>query len=181
MRGRATIPHCCASWPPIPRASSKSPPSTCASVCTGPPWICWRETFRQSRPMKPSPARSDRKSTRLNSSHLVISYAVFCLKKKKKKITKKTKNKRRGDSMYQLHPATTQPTSRDRSFHVLFFLLFVSLIFFFFFLNDGAPPDFSPFPPPAPFPFHPPARAARGGNHAPPPVRRNQEPRGDFP
>src|SRR6266566_7025898 len=30
------------------------------------------------------PAR-DRKSTRLNSSHLVISYAVFCLKKKKKK------------------------------------------------------------------------------------------------
>src|SRR2546426_4471154 len=29
----------------------------------------------------------DRKSTRLNSSHLVISYAVFCLKKKKKKKT----------------------------------------------------------------------------------------------
>src|SRR5438034_2412718 len=28
---------------------------------------------------------SDRKSTRLNSSHTVISYAVFCLKKKKKK------------------------------------------------------------------------------------------------
>src|SRR2546426_4777367 len=30
-------------------------------------------------------ANIDRKSTRLNSSHLVISYAVFCLKKKKKK------------------------------------------------------------------------------------------------
>src|SRR2546426_8090510 len=30
---------------------------------------------------------SDRKSTRLNSSHLVISYAVFCLKKKKKNKT----------------------------------------------------------------------------------------------
>src|SRR2546426_5610131 len=29
----------------------------------------------------------DRKSTRLNSSHLVISYAVFCLKKKKIEIT----------------------------------------------------------------------------------------------
>src|SRR5256885_8386243 len=29
-------------------------------------------------------AGADRKSTRLNSSHLVISYAVFCLKKKKK-------------------------------------------------------------------------------------------------
>src|SRR2546426_7931556 len=37
------------------------------------------------------PARTqrsaDRKSTRLNSSHLVISYAVFCLKKKKISIT----------------------------------------------------------------------------------------------
>src|SRR3712207_7554044 len=30
-------------------------------------------------------ARTDRKSTRLNSSHANISYAVFCLKKKKKK------------------------------------------------------------------------------------------------
>src|SRR5690349_22225112 len=34
----------------------------------------------------------DRKSTRLNSSHVEISYAVFCLKKKKKK-QKKIKNK----------------------------------------------------------------------------------------
>src|SRR5438034_7563674 len=33
--------------------------------------------------------RPDRKSTRLNSSHTVISYAVFCLKKKKKKSKKK--------------------------------------------------------------------------------------------
>src|SRR5438445_6256970 len=32
----------------------------------------------------------DRKSTRLNSSHANISYAVFCLKKKKKQTTKKT-------------------------------------------------------------------------------------------
>src|SRR3989454_5511189 len=30
-----------------------------------------------------APRQGDRKSTRLNSSHLVISYAVFCLKKKK--------------------------------------------------------------------------------------------------
>src|SRR5438034_7144003 len=34
------------------------------------------------------PNHRDRKSTRLNSSHTVISYAVFCLKKKKKKYTK---------------------------------------------------------------------------------------------
>src|SRR5205807_7546111 len=38
------------------------------------------------RPRRPT-AKQDRKSTRLNSSHLVISYAVFCLKKKKKKTT----------------------------------------------------------------------------------------------
>src|SRR5438132_6489520 len=36
----------------------------------------------------------DRKSTRLNSSHTVISYAVFCLKKKKKKKNKKPLRKR---------------------------------------------------------------------------------------
>src|SRR3712207_7089412 len=47
----------------------------------------------------PPPARSqavtasrDRKSTRLNSSHANISYAVFCLKKKNKKKKKKTSN-----------------------------------------------------------------------------------------
>src|SRR5207248_9272737 len=34
------------------------------------------------------PNRRDRKSTRLNSSHRTISYAVFCLKKKKRKIHK---------------------------------------------------------------------------------------------
>src|SRR5438477_7929821 len=33
----------------------------------------------------PPGAPGDRKSTRLNSSHMSISYAVFCLKKKKKK------------------------------------------------------------------------------------------------
>src|SRR5437588_3229606 len=35
----------------------------------------------------------DRKSTRLNSSHTVISYAVFCLKKKKKKQKEEIHNK----------------------------------------------------------------------------------------
>src|SRR5438132_2917826 len=37
----------------------------------------------------------DRKSTRLNSSHTVISYAVFCLKKKKKKKTLTVKDHRK--------------------------------------------------------------------------------------
>src|SRR5689334_24158818 len=42
----------------------------------------------------PPRRRSDRKSTRLNSSHSSISYAVFCLKKKKKKIKMKNHEKR---------------------------------------------------------------------------------------
>src|SRR2546427_8496929 len=37
--------------------------------------------------------RGDRKSTRLNSSHSQISYAVFCLKKKKKNTNKQHTNK----------------------------------------------------------------------------------------
>src|SRR6266571_504550 len=43
-----------------------------------------REPHRRRRrgPCRPVPRR-DRKSTRLNSSHMSISYAVFCLKKKK--------------------------------------------------------------------------------------------------
>src|SRR5438034_6890833 len=40
--------------------------------------------LRRQRPPSPGPAQlRDWKSTRLNSSHTVISYAVFCLKKKK--------------------------------------------------------------------------------------------------
>src|SRR5437899_9336985 len=46
--------------------------------------------FNPPRYMKLEVVGGDRKSTRLNSSHLGISYAVFCLKKKKKK---KKKNK----------------------------------------------------------------------------------------
>src|SRR6266508_3927088 len=41
----------------------------------------WRTAPGTAPPGSPSP---DRKSTRLNSSHVAISYAVFCLKKKKK-------------------------------------------------------------------------------------------------
>src|SRR5688572_32518352 len=45
--------------------------------------------LRQLRPLRgdaATPIALDRKSTRLNSSHSQISYAVFCLKKKKKKL-----------------------------------------------------------------------------------------------
>src|SRR2546426_11736824 len=49
--------------------------------------IGWNRDFgaMRVRATYQDPCHQDRKSTRLNSSHLVISYAVFCLKKKKKK------------------------------------------------------------------------------------------------
>src|SRR5436305_10678465 len=43
-------------------------------------------------------AAKDRKSTRLNSSHVRISYAVFCLKKKKKKKNTKERKKQISNS-----------------------------------------------------------------------------------
>src|SRR6267154_4199304 len=56
-----------------------------------------RHLVDRHRPGEQLQRRQDRKSTRLNSSHPSISYAVFCLKKKKKKnikiIINKTKNK----------------------------------------------------------------------------------------
>src|SRR5438445_5113093 len=43
--------------------------------------------------------KADRKSTRLNSSHANISYAVFCLKKKKKKKNKKKNTKKHNSKL----------------------------------------------------------------------------------
>src|SRR5256885_2706787 len=50
-----------------------------------------------------TPTTTDRKSTRLNSSHLVNSYAVFCLKKKKKthKLHQRSRSPRQGVSALQ--------------------------------------------------------------------------------
>src|SRR5256885_13146351 len=55
--------------------------------------------------------REDRKSTRLNSSHLVISYAVFCLKKKKKKICIGTATLQLAAERSLSHVAICHPTT----------------------------------------------------------------------
>src|SRR2546422_9606736 len=47
-------------------------------------WDTFRWRRQVHRPKRLRPMNLDRKSTRLNSSHGYISYAVFCLKKKKK-------------------------------------------------------------------------------------------------
>src|SRR6266571_3422702 len=52
------------------------------------PRPCRRAGSRTASRCRARGPRRDRKSTRLNSSHMSISYAVFCLKKKKKQSTK---------------------------------------------------------------------------------------------
>src|SRR5690606_41926967 len=72
--------------------SSRSPQEYPRTPNGAPRTLRPQSHWRRSTP----PARfpPDRKSTRLNSSHVKISYAVFCLKKKKKKhdIENKTKS-----------------------------------------------------------------------------------------
>src|SRR5436190_8380994 len=65
--------------------------------------------FVTVRSRMPSITFQDRKSTRLNSSHTVISYAVFCLKKKKKNINQDTTNHTNQKLNYQTtHRCTTK-------------------------------------------------------------------------
>src|SRR5256885_5774102 len=66
--------------------SSRQPRSRDGPACIAA--FCRGGRLVSSHPACAAPAAPfprDRKSTRLNSSHLVISYAVFCLKKKKKR------------------------------------------------------------------------------------------------
>src|SRR5216684_8251072 len=55
----------------------------------------WPWAGPRPRPPGPRARRRDRKSTRLNSSHGYISYAVFCLKKKKNVSTVKLQAKKK--------------------------------------------------------------------------------------
>src|SRR3954464_6351324 len=80
----------------------------------------------------------DRKSTRLNSSHTIISYAVFCLKKKKKRdSTQPTEGTR------TLSAHLTSADARHR-LHLANCCVFFS--FFFFFLMIRRPPRSTLFP-----------------------------------
>src|SRR2546430_9954630 len=57
------------------------------------------------------PFEVDRKSTRLNSSHSQISYAVFCLKKKKK-----IHSRSYSDNKFSLHSIASSKSSHSASF-----------------------------------------------------------------
>src|SRR5574343_741899 len=72
--------------------------------------ICFRGRFRVWRFGGDGCADTgleDRKSTRLNSSHITISYAVFCLKKKKPHKQNKTKQKKNHKTKKQNKPTNT--------------------------------------------------------------------------
>src|SRR2546427_8520167 len=62
---------------------------------------------REGEAAEPQIVPQDRKSTRLNSSHSQISYAVFCLKKKKNKNTSHI-NSRKYERLFALQPAKYQ-------------------------------------------------------------------------
>src|SRR3954466_5850115 len=88
----------------------------------------------------------DRKSTRLNSSHTIISYAVFCLKKKKKTMhTRETTKAYAHDGVYCMRVRSSGyvPTERLRCTRACW--LVVLFGFFFFFFNDPATPEIYPF------------------------------------
>src|SRR5690606_41770436 len=73
---------------PLQPASLRCPPAARGgAVLLGRPGSGGLSDAAAGRPFRAQSGR-DRKSTRLNSSHVKISYAVFCLKKKKKHITK---------------------------------------------------------------------------------------------
>src|SRR2546426_6653870 len=67
----------------LPISSPAEPHLKRHSISHSMPRRTRRATKSLPTPPRPSSKMGDRKSTRLNSSHLVISYAVFCLKKKK--------------------------------------------------------------------------------------------------
>src|SRR3989304_118905 len=83
--------------------------------------------------------RRDRKSTRLNSSHGYISYAVFCLKKKKEKVGKNNASHARLRSEVRTHRGVCDASLCPAV--VLYrptLFLFPASILLFFFFNDTA-------------------------------------------
>src|SRR4051795_13351000 len=94
-----------------------------------------------------SPSPRDRKSTRLNSSHILISYAVFCLKKKERpcpslidrwiSASRARDNVRASTAVRSCLPVVL-PLSYSTG-------LYTDCVRLFFF-NDPAPPEFSPLP-----------------------------------
>src|SRR6202011_5931579 len=96
----------------------------------------------------------DRKSTRLNSSHRCISYAVFCLKKKhtarKTSFASTRRSPCQDNSLRHTHRTST---TLWRTSAFCCFVVSDRIALFFFFLNNRGPPEISPLPLHTPLPF----------------------------
>src|SRR3989449_7363558 len=92
-------------WDPFGRRSVAAARTRDAVVhSTGPRCkACTERGARNFRELARPVVNPDRKSTRLNSSHGYISYAVFCLKKKKKHTKKKRRQMHRPRQIYSTH------------------------------------------------------------------------------
>src|SRR3954465_9936713 len=97
--------------------------------------------------------RSDRKSTRLNSSHTIISYAVFCLKKKKQKVFQLCYHHRHCCSLL-VHSTsgTARVLSRLHSRRVAVRHMPKGCCLYVFFFKIGGAPGDHPFSPTGPLP-----------------------------
>src|SRR5260363_362651 len=93
---------------------------------------------RRPRRLAADACRTDRKSTRLNSSHQIISYAVFCLKKKKyrsrcrrSKLHKKTmETTKQPETVKKMNPSSPKRRfmshhARRAGLHICFFFLMI--------------------------------------------------------
>src|SRR3954466_1933313 len=97
--------------------------------------------------------RSDRKSTRLNSSHTIISYAVFCLKKKKTSLKPTDAVCRATPAPRPLHRGVCACRGARKLRCRSLVPNFGGRGQCFFFLNDTAPPELYPLPLPAALPI----------------------------
>src|SRR6202043_283071 len=96
-------------------------------------------------------AMQDRKSTRLNSSHVRISYAVFCLKKKQ--ITEQNSAPhvaKQGEDAQRTVRSVQRSTQMRTMSRCSPRPRVASPPLFFFFLKKPGPPGSTPFPPPRP-------------------------------
>src|SRR5438445_10244241 len=73
---------------------------------TSPLWMNGRKADLTRGMLNGVELQGDRKSTRLNSSHANISYAVFCLKKKKNRHHLFTMSRPRATALQRVHTAT---------------------------------------------------------------------------
>src|SRR4051795_4108462 len=92
--------------------------------------------------------RSDRKSTRLNSSHTLISYAVFCLKKKKKSYSPiiADTEQQQYQKQHKTHAVRTPHSAMLRLLSAESFAKTFKMPSWFFFLMIRRPPRSTLFP-----------------------------------